>query len=326
MEDRKKIRDLLALTQPVTQEVTYFKDCRPDQITKYVLNTKTSKVNNNESKKENIQNYSNKETCIEEYIKSSSDNRAANNTKYQQVKPKVCTNTNFAQQQPSRILRTIIIPNEKTDTLLLQVESLQAKLDEHLKLSREKEESLMKERMIMIEEEEKRRERDKATILKLQRDYEDCHKKLNISNREYFVTTHNLKTEIRKQGENIEKLKQENIFLRKQIDKLKERSQEEAHLLISNAREQTEEYAKYFREQTIMKENDIMHLQDQLAAKKEEYNLKTKKMEMKMQKLHKKYKELAKRRTLDIEGFNNDVLLLRRKLTSLQKKIKNQNQ
>ncbi|KAF0982591.1 hypothetical protein FDP41_011521 [Naegleria fowleri] len=317
MEDRKKIRDLLALTQPVTQEVTYFKDCRPDQVTKYMLNTKTNKVVVSDPKKDN------KDICMEEYIKSAGDSKNSS-TKFTKVKPKVCSNNNPQnhQQQPSRILRTIIMPNEKTDTLLLQVESLQARLEEHVKLSKEKEEALLKERQILMEEEEKRRERDRQTIMKLQRDYEEAHKKLQVCNREYFVTSHNLKLELRKQGETIDKLSQENLFLRKQIEKLKERSQEEARLLINNAREQTEEYARYFREQTIMKENDIMHLQDQLAAKKEEYNLKMKQMELSMQKLQKKYKDLAKRRNLDIEGFNNDVLLLRRKLLSLQRKVK----
>ena len=34
LEDRKRIQHLLALTQPVTQEVTYFRDCRPHSITR----------------------------------------------------------------------------------------------------------------------------------------------------------------------------------------------------------------------------------------------------------------------------------------------------
>lgn len=33
LEDRRRIQHLLALTQPVTQEVTFFRDCRPGKST-----------------------------------------------------------------------------------------------------------------------------------------------------------------------------------------------------------------------------------------------------------------------------------------------------
>ena len=35
IEDRRRIQHLLALTQPVTQEVTFFRDCRPEKMTRY---------------------------------------------------------------------------------------------------------------------------------------------------------------------------------------------------------------------------------------------------------------------------------------------------
>ncbi len=34
VEDRRRIQHLLALTQPVSQEVTFFRDCRPEQLTR----------------------------------------------------------------------------------------------------------------------------------------------------------------------------------------------------------------------------------------------------------------------------------------------------
>ena len=35
LEDRRRIQHLLALTQPVTQEVTFFRDARPGKNTQY---------------------------------------------------------------------------------------------------------------------------------------------------------------------------------------------------------------------------------------------------------------------------------------------------
>ena len=35
LEDRRRIQHLLALTQPVSQEVTFFRDCRPAKMTRF---------------------------------------------------------------------------------------------------------------------------------------------------------------------------------------------------------------------------------------------------------------------------------------------------
>ena len=35
IEDRRKIQHLLALTKPVAQEVTFYRDCRPNKVTKF---------------------------------------------------------------------------------------------------------------------------------------------------------------------------------------------------------------------------------------------------------------------------------------------------
>ncbi|KAL9655027.1 hypothetical protein ABK040_008810 [Willaertia magna] len=322
MEDRKKIRDLLALTQPVNQEITYFKDCRPDQMTRYALNTKTNKIQCN-SINSSINNREDRdEICIEDYVRGveSPGKIQTNDPKLTRTRVK----SNNPTSTPSRILRTIFMPNEKTDTLVLQIESLRAQLQEVKTLSTEKEEALLRERKLLIDEENKRRERDKTSIERLQKELQDYQKKLSTANREYFVMSHNLKLELRKQAELMEKIKQENVILKQQSEKLKERTQIETQMILEHAREQTEEYAKHFREQTIMKENDILHLQDKMAASKEEYNTKMKLMEDKVAKLQKKYKDLIKRRSLDVEGFNSDVLILRKKLSSLQRKLKSQ--
>ena len=50
LEDRRKIQHLLALTQPVSQEVTFFKDCRPQMVQKFpelqVLVRKLQRISN----------------------------------------------------------------------------------------------------------------------------------------------------------------------------------------------------------------------------------------------------------------------------------------
>jgi hypothetical protein len=45
VEDRKRIQHLLALTQPVSQEVTYIRECRPDKITRNYVKEEMAHAN-----------------------------------------------------------------------------------------------------------------------------------------------------------------------------------------------------------------------------------------------------------------------------------------
>ena len=44
MEDRRRIQHLLALTQPVTEEVTFFRDCRPGKMTRFPVSNQSDAI------------------------------------------------------------------------------------------------------------------------------------------------------------------------------------------------------------------------------------------------------------------------------------------
>ncbi|KAL0484632.1 coiled-coil domain-containing protein [Acrasis kona] len=322
LEDRRKIRDLLSLTQPITQEVTYFKDCRPDQMTKHMIFNKTMKksfaqVPHNRAK--TIQpDKRGDEIYIEEQISSASETSPEPvAAQPKQVKLNIKTPTVPNQ----RVLRTVFMPNEKTDSLVLQVESLQTHLEEQQKLWQEKEQSLLEERKVRMEEDKLRSDKDREIIEKLQSEIQRVNILHTKTTREYFVLSHNFRITNKKQKVEIDQLRSENSEKSSQVEDLKKRTKKEAKQLMNEAREQSEEYAKHFRQQTISREKDLVQLQDELIVNKENYENKLQTLQRKYDDVNRSYKELSQRRATDLEGFNKDVSTLRAKVKALEGKL-----
>jgi DNA repair exonuclease SbcCD ATPase subunit len=330
LEDRRKIKDLLQLTRPVTQEVTYFKDCRPDQMTRHVMVTKTAKRQHIPKPSQHQQHTDDGEICMEDQISKSSSS-VHSVTKGTQKSGSIRNSINLSStsnnrrkqtgEQPSRVLRTVFLPNEKTDALVLQLESLKAQMEEKTRLSTEKEQLLINERKVKIEEEKLRSERDKQTIEQLQTELQRVDNLLSKTTKEYFVVNHNLKISDRTYREQVELLKAENANLLKQTELLKAKSKREAKVILHTAREESEEFAKHFRQQAIARENDVLSLQDQLNNNKEKYQVKMTHMEKKLNAFETKYKNLSSRRAVDLEGFNTDVTLLRKHIQKLEGRL-----
>ncbi len=221
----------------------------------------------------------------------------------------------------SRVLRTVFLPNEKTDALMLQVESMRAQFEEQYRLFEEKESTLMEEKRVREEEERLRAQRDSDTIQKLQTDLQRVENTLTRTTREYFVLSFRSKVEERKQKEQIELLKAENANLIKQIELLKTRTRKEMKHLLNTAREESEEVARHFRQQAIDRDNDVITLQDQLVGHKEKYEAQIRATQKKLFLFESKYKHLSSRRAIDLEGFNSEVSLLRKHMQKLESKL-----
>ncbi len=324
LEDRRKIRDLLSLTQPVAQEVTYFKDCRPDQLTKHVMLNRTVKKPFTHPKSKPNTEIKGGEICIEE--QGESESTVPETIPVSTPKPVTKTTSkpsppNQTQSTSGRILRTVFMPNEKTDSLVLQIEALQTHIEESERLWAEKEKVLLEERKVRVDEENARAESDRATITKLQ---SELHRVTNLNmktTREYFVLSHNFRINSRKQREDVEIAKMETATLQSAIENMKKKSKKDAKMLVDSAREQGEEFAKHFRQQTMLRENDLLALQDEMVVNKENYESKIQDLQKRYNKLNKSYKELTQRRAVDLEGFNTDVANLRRFAKNIESKL-----
>jgi hypothetical protein len=191
MEDREKIKDLLCLTQPVIQEVSYFKNYKPDHITKYILSNKQKgKINNNNN---------NTTTCNTNTNNTNNNNNVNNNNNINTFKNNqnkndsnllnMKKNKKFEfknQKNNNNIVRNILFPNQNHENSNLRIGSLETKIEEMKKLFNEKNETLLNERLVMEKEFMKQRERDERIIKKLQGELQNCQLQLSQLNKDYF--------------------------------------------------------------------------------------------------------------------------------------------
>lgn len=115
MEDRKRIQHLLALSQPVSQEVTYFKDCRPGKVNRQYTSIDRHGQTQPQVGKTDLK-------------RPSTANAKLNNNR---VVPTVFnTGRRRGGGGGNNVVRTIYMPNENVDVLKLIIQSLRTQLDE----------------------------------------------------------------------------------------------------------------------------------------------------------------------------------------------------
>lgn len=135
MDDRKRIQHLLALTQPVTEEVTFLKDCRPGRMTRFPINPShvVSENHTNQAQADS--------SSLNLLASASSRNTPAHHirqTGRSHRKQSMSTTIKHSPSKQSRVLRTVYLPSEQADTLMRTVQMLKEQLTEHQKLSRER--------------------------------------------------------------------------------------------------------------------------------------------------------------------------------------------
>lgn len=106
IQDRQRIQQLLSMTQPLEQTITYKQDCIPSSVTAYP--------------KPHTRNGSKQQT-------SSTDMQQQQQQPQQQQQ-----GSTSAAVGGERILRTVFLPTQDSDFLLLKIESLQAQLAEQV--------------------------------------------------------------------------------------------------------------------------------------------------------------------------------------------------
>ena len=117
LEDRRRIQHLLSLVEPVTQDVTYQRSVPPDTLT------------------------------VKPHARATTSAAPAGAAQSNRGGPvAVSKGGGHGDGEGSRVLRTIYMPNEKVDSLLLTIESLRTQMQEQERLSRERIAALLEDR------------------------------------------------------------------------------------------------------------------------------------------------------------------------------------
>ena len=192
LDDRRRIAHLLALTKPVSQEVTFFRDCRPGKMTRYPLDSR------GREEVSAVGGPGNGSDGTGGIVDASAGRRVGRGVREahaegkrgggggggaedqlsvvdHQSGPRGGRGNRISRggaqkkaQSQNRVLRTVYLPSEKADTLVMTVEALRKELSSVKELAGVRNKALHDDRRQRADEEELRATADKEGIVTLQ--------------------------------------------------------------------------------------------------------------------------------------------------------------
>ncbi|XP_007935239.2 coiled-coil domain-containing protein 77 [Orycteropus afer afer] len=300
VEDKKKIQSLLALVGTDTGEVTYFYKEPPHKVT---IPQKTIQT-------VNIRDHS-------EYSTLKADSKI--NKRRPAMREK--------EESPEQYQRYI-------ETLILQVEALQAQLEEQTKLSREQVEGLMEDRRICIEEIQVQHQRNQEKIKELTKNLHHTQELLYESTKDFlqlkFENQHKEKSWMLEKDCLMSKIKQYRLQCKKKEDKTgkvwpvvhqSHHNQNDYIKTLKDKLTQEKKLSNMYQEQCISLEEELARIREEESVRREIFKDRTNKMGKRLQVMTKRYEALENRRILEVEGFKTDIKTLRQKLKDLEQML-----
>lgn len=297
LEDKKKIQQLLSLSATTESETTYFMKEPPAKAIVEQKKRPTTAPNNN------LRNgMKKKQLPVSDRRQSMSPN-----------------------------------PEEKykhdNEVLVLQVEALQAQLQEQTKIAKEQVEALMEDRRVKEEELETRRQRDEAKIHTLTEKLHKTQDLLYESTKDFL--------ELRYQGRaNERQWMAEKDRLLRELDSAKDKLNGTKDSLLNmstgtDARshyaeevktldyqlQQAQKLAEMYREQVIQLEDELSRIREEGDVTREIFKGRSDKMTKRLTMMNQRYQDLERRRNLEVEGFKNDIKNLRSRLKDVERQL-----
>lgn len=106
--------------------------------------------------------------------------------------------------------------------------------------------------------------------------------------------------------------------LKEDKQEYRNRAQHEARAIREAIEEEGNVCAQEFRKDAVTRERDLKVLKEQYAAVQEAYGKRILDLQTRLKRLRMRYKDLERRRKLEIEGFTNDTSMLKRQLYKLE--------
>ncbi|XP_029455797.1 coiled-coil domain-containing protein 77 isoform X2 [Rhinatrema bivittatum] len=322
LEDRKKIQQLLALVGNDTGEMTYFFKEPPNKVT--IPQRRPQPGDPYERKNAQVSKTGFKRTTSKS---ATNEAKPAGSDDYQR----------------------------DNQTLLLQVEALQAQLEEQTRLSKEQLEGLLEDRRIRVEETKAQHQKDQERIKTLTdklhktqnllyestRDYLQlkfdgrAHEKLWMAEKDHLLREldkckDHLCFSIDPQGEREHEREKEQARQREHEQEILRLSQAECRArnaqmeeiqLLENQLTQANRLADMYREQCVTLEDELARMREEGDVGREIFKERSDKAVKRLQLMTQRYEALEKRRCMEVEGFKTDIKHLRQKLKEVEKQL-----
>ncbi|XP_002154504.3 coiled-coil domain-containing protein 77 isoform X1 [Hydra vulgaris] len=314
LNDRKKIQHLLSLTQLTDNEITYFLKDQPLNIIPRRCDVRSPNL----EKPKNIR-FTDRGPGGHHKAMSSSNKQTS--------------------KSPS-----VNITNNERQNYQLQIESLQAQLEEQTKLSREQINSLLEDRKVQNDEQKAQQVQDAEKILRLTDNLQKTQTLLYESTKDYLEVKYEIRLKERKWVDERDKILQEMNSLREKLCGKKKcnkvsnsenadtqnRSSGGSNIRLTNlmvinqlrnSLEQTQNMAEMYREQVIGLEDELARIKEENDNGKDSFKIKVEKLTQRLQLMNQRYEALEKRRELEVEGFKNDIKIMRQRLKDVEKQL-----
>uniref|UniRef100_A0A663N689 Coiled-coil domain containing 77 n=1 Tax=Athene cunicularia TaxID=194338 RepID=A0A663N689_ATHCN len=212
--------------------------------------------------------------------------------------------------------------------LLLQVEALQAQIEEQTRLSKEQVEALLEDRRIHMEEAQVQHQRDKDKIKTIT---DKLHKTQNLlyeSTRDFlqlkFDARANEKAWMAEKDSLMRKLDKDMDQLIISREPGREKKQRDTKKMLQSLQEQLQQeqrLSSMYREQCVTLEGELARICEERDVGRELFKARSEKMGKRLKLMTQRYEALEKRRNMEVEGFKNDIKQLRQKLKDVEKQL-----
>ncbi|NWY46630.1 CCD77 protein, partial [Sylvia atricapilla] len=227
------------------------------------------------------------------------------------------------------------------ETLLLQVKALQAQLEEQTRLTKEQVEALLEDRRIRMEEAEVRHRRDQDKIKAIT---EKLHKTQNLlyeSTRDFLQLKFDARANekawmaekdglLRKLSKDLDhlvfstesgKIKHRELKKMLQVNDGAAKHHSREIKLLQDKLMQEKHLSHMYREQCVSLEGEVARICEERDAGKELFKERSEKMGKRLKLMTQRCEALEKRRSMEVEGFKNDIKRLQQKVKDVEKHI-----
>lgn len=341
-QDREKIRHLLELTQPITEQVTFVRDCRPGSRASFPVPAPRTYA------------YPSTMHIASERMREPNRRRNSSSSSFGGLGDAENQQQNYAapfvgrETKPSvrvvpgsKVLRTVYMPNEQTGELSATVESLRKQLEQHQQLAEAKTRvwvyyvvvrvhDVMSLTISMHEQHLVDQFAEEKTALlrhqkELEQKLEDLEKRaeknqrvLNQTTKDFLILRHQSQQQEREAHEEMHAMSKQIDVFKQERDEVKQQVEREREELQEVAREEGNQTALTFRAQAVSRERDLHILKEQYAAVQEACTARIQDLQARLTKLRGRYRSLDRRRAMEMEGFSRDIASLKRHLQKLE--------
>ena len=321
-EDKRRIKQLLELSEPIEQTIKLEQNKEPTKLEKY-------------------SNFNFEECLGDDNIIDSPDsvsitkamkNKAKSSTKKKAVKSNYGVGYNPFEKkkeeiklrippndEKQNIIRTVIIPeNEKTDELTSQNIELKKEIELIKELYEEKLKKIEENRIL-------KEERFRQQCIAYKNKVDDLIKenqkleKLNFATaKDFLELKYQNGIEEQKKFEELEKIKQENALLENQLKNIVKKSSQDKSKALIDYNKKTREISEHLGNQVRIEDQKTKIIRSQYEELQKKFEPSLKKLENKSKALINKCKFLEGKKLNEYIGYINEIELMRKRIKSFR--------